>query len=394
MADVEKEPEKTIAEDLVVTKYKLAGEIVNKTLKTVIGLCVVDASVREICTKGDSLLTEETGKVYKKEKELKKGIAFPTCLSVNNCVCHFSPAKNDADYTLKAGDVVKIDLGAHIDGFIAVAAHTVVVGAGADQKISGRQADVILAAYWAVQAALRLLKSGSSNYSITDAVQQISESYKCKPIEGMLSHELKQFKIDGEKTIIQNPSEAQRKEHEKCNFETHEVYAIDVIVSSGEGVGREKDTKVSIYKKSDENYMLKLKASRALLAEVKTKYGNMPFNIRSFEEETKARMGVVECVSHKMIEPFQVLYEKPTEIVAQFKHTVLLMPNGVNLVTGIPFNVDSYVSEHSIAQAELKELVAQPLGPVKGKGKGKKAAGNAAAAATKVESAPAVETKA
>ncbi|KAH8365670.1 hypothetical protein KR093_003177 [Drosophila rubida] len=395
MADVEKEPEKTIAEDLVVTKYKLAGEIVNKTLKTVIGLCVVDASVREICTKGDNLLTEETGKVYKKEKDLKKGIAFPTCLSVNNCVCHFSPAKNDADYTLKAGDVVKIDLGAHIDGFIAVAAHTIVVGASADQKISGRQADVILGAYWAVQAALRLLKAGSNNYSITDAVQQISESYKCKPIEGMLSHELKQFKIDGEKTIIQNPSEAQRKEHEKCTFEKHEVYAIDVIVSTGDGVGREKDTKVSIYKKSEENYMLKLKASRALLAEVKTKYGNMPFNIRSFEEETKARMGVVECVAHKMIEPFQVLYEKPTEIVAQFKHTVLLMPNGVNLVTGINFDVDSYVSENSIAQAELKELVAQPLGPVKGKGKGKKAAsGSAAAVATKVESAPAVETKA
>lgn len=79
--------------------------------------------------------------------------------------------------------------------------------------------------------------------------------------------------------------------------------------------GREKDTKVSIYKKSDENYMLKLKASRALLAEVKTKYGNMPFNIRSFEEETKARMGVVECVSHKMIEPFQVLYEKPCKLL-------------------------------------------------------------------------------
>lgn len=54
------------------------------------------------------------------------------------------------------------DLGAHIDGFIAVAAHTVVVDASADEKITGRQADVILAAYWAVQAALRLLKSGSS----------------------------------------------------------------------------------------------------------------------------------------------------------------------------------------------------------------------------------------
>lgn len=40
--------------------------------------------------------------------------------------------------------------------------------------------------------------------------------------------------------------------------------------------------------------------------------------------------------------------------MAQFKHTVLLMPNGVNLVTGIPFEIDSFVSEHSIAQPELK----------------------------------------
>lgn len=46
--------------------------------------------------------------VFKKEKELKKGIAFPTCISVNNCVCHFSPTKNDPDYVLKTGDVVKM----------------------------------------------------------------------------------------------------------------------------------------------------------------------------------------------------------------------------------------------------------------------------------------------
>lgn len=99
-------------------------------------------------------------------------------------------------------------------------------------------------------------------------MQKIANEYKCKPIEGMLSHQLKQFKIDGEKTIIQNPNEAQRKEHEKCDFAVHEVYAIDVLISTGEGVGREKDTKVSIFKKTDENYQLKLKASRALITEV------------------------------------------------------------------------------------------------------------------------------
>lgn len=52
----------------------------------------------------------------------------------------------------------------------------------------------------------------------------------------MLSHQLKQYRIDGEKTVIQNPNEAQKKEHEKFDLEVHEVYAMDVLVSTGEGV--------------------------------------------------------------------------------------------------------------------------------------------------------------
>lgn len=60
-------------------------------------------------------------------------------------------------------------------------------------------------------------------YTITETVSQICDTYKCKPIEGMLSHQLKQFKIDGDKTIIQNPNDAQKKEHEKFTMETHEV---------------------------------------------------------------------------------------------------------------------------------------------------------------------------
>ena len=84
----------------------------------------------------------------------------------------------------------------------------------------------------------------------------------------------------------------------------------DVLISSGEGHGREKDAKVTIYKKTDETYMLKMKNSREFFSAVNKKYGAMPFNIRSFESETKAKMGVVECVTHKLVVPFQVLYEK------------------------------------------------------------------------------------
>ncbi|XP_049293084.1 proliferation-associated protein 2G4 [Anopheles funestus] len=363
MPPVEKQTdqESTIDDPTVVEKYKIAGDIVNKTLQTIIRACVVGASVKEICLKGDTMMMQDAEKKYKHEEDMKKGVAFPTCLSVNNCICHFSPARNDPDYLLKENDVVKIDMGAHIDGFIAVMAHTIVVGATPENKCKGRAADVVLAAYHASQAALRLLKDGTGNYAVTDAVQKIASDFKCKPIEGMLSHQLKQFKIDGEKTIIQNPTIAQKKEHEKCEFEKYEVYAMDVLISTGEGLGKELDTRVAIYKKTDENYQLKLKASRAFFGEVKRKYGSMPFNLRNFEEEAKAKLGVNECVAHKMVEPFQVLYEKHNEYVAQFKYTVLILSNGLKVVTGHPFDESCYESEHSVQDEEMKKLLATNL---------------------------------
>jgi methionine aminopeptidase len=77
-------------------------------LKQVLDKCIVGASVRTICKFGDELLTEETSKVFKKEKELKKGIAFPTCISINNCICHFSPIASEPDLILKDEDMVKV----------------------------------------------------------------------------------------------------------------------------------------------------------------------------------------------------------------------------------------------------------------------------------------------
>merc|ERR1711970_1397542 len=171
-------------------------------------------------------------------------------------------------------------MGAHIDGFIAVVAHTVVIS-DEKTKITGRKADTVMAAHLASEAALRLVKPGNETYEVTDTVQKIAESFNCKPVEGMLSHQLEQNRIDGEKTIIQNPTEAQRKEHDKYEFEQHEVYAVDVLISSGEGQGREKTAKITIYKKTDETYMLKMKTSREFFSKVSKQFAGMPFNLRS-----------------------------------------------------------------------------------------------------------------
>ena len=58
-----------------------------------------------------------------------------------------------------------------------------------------------------------------------------------------------------------------------------------------------------------------MKNSRDFYSTVQKKFGAMPFNLRSFDSETKAKMGVVECVTHKLVEPFQVLHEKDSKFV-------------------------------------------------------------------------------
>ena len=60
---------------------------------------------------------------------------------MNNCICHFSPLVSETDVILADGDVVKIDMGAHIDGFIAVVAHTVVVGSSASNPVTGKKVE-------------------------------------------------------------------------------------------------------------------------------------------------------------------------------------------------------------------------------------------------------------
>uniref|UniRef100_A0AAZ3RCL4 Peptidase M24 domain-containing protein n=1 Tax=Oncorhynchus tshawytscha TaxID=74940 RepID=A0AAZ3RCL4_ONCTS len=344
--------EQTISDDLVVTKYKMGAEIANQALKAVVEAARAGVTVVSLCETGDAFIMAETGKVFRKEKDLKKGIAFPTSVSVNNCVCHFSPLKSDPEITLKDGDLIKIDLGVHVDGFISNLAHSFVVG---DAPLTGRKADVIKAAHLCAEAALRLVKPGNQNSQVTEAWNKIAKSFKCSAIEGMLSHQLKQHVIDGEKTIIQNPTDLQRKDHEKAEFEVHEVYAVDVLISTGEGKAKDAGQRTTIYKRDpDKQYGLKMKTSRSFFSEVERRFDAMPFTLRAFEDEAKARLGVVECAKHELLQPFNVLHEKEGEFVAQFKFTVLLMANGpLRITTGL-YEQELYKSEHEVEDADLK----------------------------------------
>jgi curved DNA binding protein len=140
-------------------------------------------------------MESELKKVYSKKKT-EKGIAFPTCVSANEICGHYSPLKTEPT-TLKAGDVVKIDLGVHIDGFISLVAHTIIVPDGSNTPVTGKKADVILAAHNAIEAALRTLRPGKKNNDVTELINKITTVFGCNAVEGVLSHDLKKHVIDG-----------------------------------------------------------------------------------------------------------------------------------------------------------------------------------------------------
>jgi len=340
----------------VVDKYKTAAEIANRVMTTLLEAATVGSSIVELCSKGDELIVNETKAVYTKNKKMEKGIAFPTSISVNNMVGHFSPIPPD-DTMLQEGDLVKIDLAVHIDGFIGSLAHTFISTADPATPTTGSKADVICAAHYAGEAALRLLKPGNKNTQVTEIIRAVADQFKVNPVEGVLSHQLKRFIIDGNRVIMNRETLDQHVE--EFTFEEGEVYSLDIVMSSGEGKTREGDAKTTIHKRAvDQNYQLKLNSARAALKEVDTKYGPMGFNSRSFSD-VKLRLGLVECVRNGLIIPYPVLYERPDAVVAQFKFTALILPSGIQKLASVPL---PYVtSEFTITDPKISALLEQGL---------------------------------
>lgn len=356
----EAEPDEATSNDLtnpdIVTKYRTAGDIANKALAAVLAVCVPGKLCVELCNTGDDYINEAVSKIYNQKKDgkklVEKGIAFPTCISVNNCVGHYSPLVSEDKVTLVEGDLVKIDLGVHVDGYVAVVAHTAIVGG---VKAEGRKADVIMAAWTASEVAQRMLKEGAKNNEITKAIATIAESFKCTPVEGVLSHQMKRFVIDANKTII-NKMTAEQQVPENT-IDKNDVFAIDVVMSTGEGKPKQLDDRTTVHKRNvEEKYSLKMKASRAFFSEVNERFPTMPFTLRAGNER-EWRMGIIECVKHNLFIEYPVLYEQKDEFVAQYKFTAMMMPSDktVRITGGPPPEVSS---EHKVEDPALVELLA------------------------------------
>jgi methionine aminopeptidase len=162
---------------------------------------------------------------------------------------------------------------------------------------------------------------------------QIAEAYNVRAITGTVMHEMKRYVIDGKKNILLRTDNEERVE--ACTFENNEIYSIDIAFSSGEGKPRPTEFRTTVFKRHvDRKYGLKVKASRVFFNDVNKRFPTMPFTARSFEESA-AKLGLRECITHELLASYPVLVEKPGDQVAHVKFTVLLLPTGTVKITGL-----------------------------------------------------------
>ena len=272
---------------------------------------------------------------------------------------------------LKVGDIVKMDLGCHIDGYIAVAAHTCVVKESADAEappIDDDLGTVAVAAYNAMLVAAASISAGAKNEDVTAAVERVAKAYGITPISSVRMHQMKRYVLDGVKEVALKaplPDDPEEEKVPECTFEQAEVYAVDVAMSTGDGKARPGELRTTVYKRNvEKQYHLKVKASRQVLAEVDKKFPTLPFTLRHLSDVRTARLGINECISHGLLTPYPSLHDYSGK-VAHFKCTVLLLPSGTSRVTGLDlpeyFKTDKQPDEETqkilteIEEAEAKK---------------------------------------
>ncbi|KAL7268423.1 hypothetical protein RUND412_008958 [Rhizina undulata] len=364
----------SLANPDTITKYKDAATIAHKVLDAITKDAVEGATILSLCEKGDKMLEEETAKVYK-GKKISKGLAFPTTVSPNDILTPYTPLSSvpeEAETTLKAGDLIKIQLGAHIDGFPAIVSDNIVVG----PNVTEQQANLILANHYCTEALLRLLlppalhpsnteekpyKPPTSN-QITQTLSKIAESFGCKLIESTTSYALERNEIEGKKRIVVLPSEGIPKSD--GTPEIGDAWGVEVAVSTGSGKLKEVPGKrPTLHRKTETKFMLKRPTGRETLNEVTKKFGTFPFSMRQLDNERNAKVGMLECVRHNVFRQFEVLGEKESgHLVARSYVTVAITKNGIVRLTGPPaLDLERFKTDKKIEDEEILKLLDIPL---------------------------------
>ncbi|TLD06324.1 uncharacterized protein PgNI_08298 [Pyricularia grisea] len=251
------------------------------------------------------------------------GMGFPTGLSINHCAAHYTPNAGNK-MVLEHDDVLKVDIGVHVNGRIVDSAFTV--------AFNPRYDNLLAAVKDATNTGIREAGIDARLGEIGEAIQETMESYEVeidgetypvKPIRNLNGHTIDRYTIHGGKSVPIVKSADQTK------MEEGEIYAIETFGSTGLGYVRDEGEVSHYAKRADApNVALRLTSAQKILNVINKNFGTLPFCRRYLDRlgQDKYLLGLNNLVSNGIVEAYPPLVDKKGSYTAQYEHTILLRP--------------------------------------------------------------------
>ncbi len=303
----------------------------------------IDENVKiyDIVAKIESYISEEL------PNQRNKGIAFPVGIGINHCVAHYTPTINDKNRILKNGDIVKIDFGVHVDGYITDSAFTLPIGNIGKNKFSelieiSKKATLIGVNKSKIDVLLSEIGEDIEEYVLSKEIEIDGKMVDLKVMKELCGHSIGVYKIHSGKAVPNCKLDFVYNERMKAC----EKYAIEPFITTGNGK--------CIYDKSNNHYMLsrnyeeKYKKSKnkneykkVLYNNIMEKYMTLAFTQKwmyeglnnypkiNEKEYNIFERSLEELCKENIVEEYLPIYDIEGSYVAQHEHNVFIMEERV-----------------------------------------------------------------
>jgi methionyl aminopeptidase len=283
-------------------KYREAGEILATVREETAERVDVGASQLEIAAFAERRIREEGG-----------APAFPVNISVDEEASHATPDRGDE--TEIGEEMVCVDIGVHVDGYIADAAVTI------DFTDTP---DLVEAAEEALEAAIEAVEPGVHTGEVGAEIGEVIDAYGYNPIVNLTGHGLERYDAHTA------PNVPNRGMDSGVEFEPGDVVAIEPFVTTGSGKVGEGST-AEIYEVIEEG-TVRDRSARDVLAEAQERFDGLPFAER-WLEASRTEMALHRLEMNDIVRSYPVLTESAGTLVSQAEHTLVVTEDGCEVTT-------------------------------------------------------------
>lgn len=290
--------------------YAKAGKIASEVREIARSTDWVGKTLYEICESVESEIAKRGGKC-----------AFPANASLNELAAHYTAEPNDPK-VLTDTDLIKIDLGVQINGYIADTA--VSISYDPEYEI------LVNTAEEALKTAMAMVREGVKSSDIGRSIEKVVKQYGCKPIANLSGHSLGQYTIHAGKSIPNMWSIG------SFSLSSKEAYACEPFVTTARGLGFVREGKTKNIFGLVSRKKVKGEQANKLAEFIWDNFNTLPFALRWITkvwEEKEARAALDELIKNKVVRAYPILVEANGERVAQAEHTFIPNEGGALVTT-------------------------------------------------------------